>query len=321
MYTTYGISDTAINKFKHVPVMAQEIIDHIVKPEAQLYLDCTVGLGGHASMILESSPNSRLIGIDIDPQAITIAAENLKPYKDRVILLNGNFADLDYIMKQLRVDENFDGIIMDLGVSSIQLDIPERGFSFRSDGPLDMRMDQTKGDPVYHDLEKLSIRDLETIIREFGEERFARRIATNIINTNKVSPIKTTTQLAEIIERSKPKYTENIHSATRTFQALRIYKNQELSNLEVGLEKAISLLKSGGRIGVISFHSLEDRIVKHTFQKYERGCECPSEFPKCICGKKPSLKIITKHPITPKGEEVSANPRSRSAKLRIAEKI
>lgn len=321
MYTTYEISNTSINKLKHIPVMAQEVIEYIVKPKVGLYLDCTVGLGGHASMILESSPCSRLIGIDIDPQAIKLAEENLKPYKDRIILFNGNFADLDYIIDQLAIDENFDGIVMDLGVSSVQLDSPERGFSFKTDGPLDMRMDQTKGEPVSYDLEKLSIKELETIIRRFGEERFAKRIATNIINTNKVSPIKTTTQLAEIIEKSKPMYSENIHPATRTFQALRIYKNQELSNLSVGLEKAISLLRPGGRISVISFHSLEDRIVKHTFQKYERGCECPPEFPKCVCGKKSSLKIITKHPLTPKGEEVSANPRSRSAKLRVAEKI
>ncbi len=304
MYTTYEISNTAINNLKHIPVMAQAVIDHIVTPKASLYLDCTVGLGGHASMILESSPHSRLVGIDIDPQAIELANKNLESYKDRVILFNGNFADLDYIVEQLKIDEKFDGIVMDLGVSSIQLDIPERGFSFRASGPLDMRMDQTKGEPVYHDLERLSINDLEKIIREFGEERFARRIASSIINTNKVSPIKTTTQLVEVIERSKPKYKESIHLATRTFQALRIYKNQELSNLKVGLEKAISLLKPCGRISVISFHSLEDRIVKHTFQRYERGCECPSEFPKCICEKKPSLKIITKHPITPKGEEV-----------------
>ena len=305
----------------HKPVMLQEAIGYLVVPDANVYVDCTVGAGGHAYSILECATEySSLIGLDIDPQAIDIARQNLDIYDERVTLVKGNFADLKQILSQLGVSE-VDGIIMDLGVSSIQLDTTERGFSFRSNAPLDMRMDQTVGNPVSYDLNKLGANDLESIIREFGEERFARRIANNIIAAREISPILMTKQLADIVWRSKPKSKESINPATRTFQAFRIYKNQELANLTAGIQQAVSALKRGGRICVISFHSLEDRIVKNGFRTMARGCVCPPEMPKCICNHKPILKIITKQPIKPTEAEITANPRSRSAKLRVAEKI
>lgn len=305
----------------HVPVMAKEVIEHLVICDRGTFLDCTVGLGGHAAKILEAtSPHGRLIGMDIDPQAIALAKENLEAYGDRVSLIHGNFADLDRILRQQGVYE-VDGVLMDLGVSSIQLYTPDRGFSFRLPGPADMRMDQTAGQPISYDLNSASADELAAIIREFGEERRAKRIAEGIVKARKESPIMTTTQLAGIVEKSVPGYFDDIHPATRTFQALRIYKNQELANLEKGLEQAISVLRPGGRICVISFHSLEDRIVKRTFRTMERGCICPPKTPKCICGRKPVLKILTKRPITPQEEEIEFNPRCRSAKLRAATKI
>ena len=309
-------------KLRHVPVMAQEVAVYLVTEKAGVYLDCTIFAGGHAKKILEAtSPHGRLIGIDIDPQAIELAKENLSSYKDRISLVHGNFADLGQILSQRGVSE-VDGVLLDLGVSSLQFDTPDRGFSFRHCGRLDMRMNKTAGQPISDDLNKKSADELAEIIRNFGEERWAKRIADGIVMTRKKTPLKTTTQLAEIIRKSVPvRYYGNIHPATRTFQALRIYKNRELENLESGLEQAVPSLKSGGRICVISFHSLEDRIVKHTFRDMERGCICPPRTPICVCGRKPTLKVLTKRPVIPQGEEIRANPRSRSAKLRVAAKL
>ncbi len=305
----------------HVPVMVQAVIDYLIAGNGGVYLDCTVGLGGHAAEMLKAtSPDGRLIGIDTDDQALALAKENLSSYKGRVSLIHGNFSDLSQILDQQSVSE-IDGILMDLGVSSLQLDTPERGFSFRRPGPLDMRMDQTAGQPVSHDLNRKRADELAEIIRDFGEERWARRIAAGIVKARKKSPIRTTEQLAEIVERSVPRSSRRIHPATRTFQSLRIYKNRELTNLKNGLEQAVSALKPGGRLCVISFHSLEDRIVKHTFRALERGCVCPPRAPVCMCGRKPELKVLTKRPIIPQEEEIRANPRCRSAKLRAAAKL
>jgi 16S rRNA (cytosine1402-N4)-methyltransferase len=308
-------------KPKHIPVMEKEILEFLLTGNSGTYMDCTLGLGGIASKILEAtSPYGRLVGIDIDPQALALAKENLISYGDRVSLIHGNFAFLDQILSQCGVSQ-VDGILMDLGVSSYQLDVPTRGFSFRHPGPLDMRLDQTVGYPVSHDLNEKSAAELANIFRDYGEERWASRIATKIVEARKKSPITTTTQLAEIVKSAIPKSSENIHPATRTFQSLRIYKNEELKNLQTGLEKAIQVLRSGARICVVSFHSLEDRIVKRMFRTMQKGCVCPPVLPVCICGKKPLLKILTKRPLTPGEEEIRANPRSRSAKLRVAERL
>jgi len=308
-------------KPEHVPVMVQAVIDYLVTGDGGIYLDCTVGAGGHAAEILKAtSPNSRLIGMDVDHQALALASKNLSPYGDRVSLAHGNFANLSQILNQYGVSEA-DGILMDVGVSSFQLDAPDRGFSFRQCGPLDMRMDQTAGQPVSRDLSKMSASELAEIIREYGEERWAKRIAAGIVEARKKSPIRTTEQLAEIVKKAVPRSSGRIHPATRTFQSFRIYKNHEITNLKAGLEQAVSALKSGGRICVISFHSLEDREVKHTFRALERGCICPPRAPACVCGRKPVIKILTKRPVTPQAEEVESNPRCRSAKLRAAAKL
>ena len=305
----------------HVPVMVQSAMGYLVAGSGGVYLDCTVGAGGHAAEILKAtSPDGRLIGMDADGQALTLAKENLSSYGERVALVHGNFSDLDRILSQQNLSE-VDGILMDLGVSSLQLDMPDRGFSFRQSGPLDMRMDQTAGHPVSYDLSRKSAAELAEIIRSFGEERWARRIATAIVRAREKSPIRTTEQLAEIVKGAVPGSSERIHPATRTFQSLRIYKNSELANLREGLSKAVSALKSGGRICVISFHSLEDRIVKHTFRELARGCICPPKIPVCVCDHKLELKALTKRPVTPQAEEIAANPRCRSAKLRAAAKL
>ena len=304
----------------HVSVMLREVIDQLVVKIGSIYVDCTIGLGGHTLGILEADPKASVFGIDVDSQALAIANENLKNYGDRVSLINGNFTDLISLLDQHGISE-VDGVLMDLGVSSIQLDTPDRGFSFRYNANLDMRMDQKADRPISYELNKESFDKLTEIIKEFGEERWAKRIARNIVTARERSPITTTKQLAEIIEKSVPRSNESIHPATRTFQALRIYKNNELENLKNGLEQAIRILKSGGRICVISFHSLEDRIVKNTFRTLEHGCICPPKIPICICGQKPVIKIITKKPITPNDEEVEINPRSRSSKMRVAEKL
>jgi 16S rRNA (cytosine1402-N4)-methyltransferase len=308
-------------KSRHIPVMVQEVIDYLITGDGGIYLDCTVGTGGHAASILEAtSPHGRLIGIDIDPEAVMLAKERLSSYGDRVLLVHGNFADLGEILNRQGIAK-VDGVLMDLGVSALQLDTPSRGFSFRDSGPLDMRMDQTSGQPIYYDLTRKSIAELAEIIRDFGEERWAKRIAVGIVEAGRKSPLTTTTRLAEIVEKSVPRSSGNIHPATRTFQALRIYKNKELTNLKNGLDRAIPALRPGGRICVISFHSLEDRIVKHTFRALERGCTCPPEAPVCVCGRKPALKILTRRPATPREKEIKANPRCRSAKLRAAAKL
>jgi len=304
----------------HIPVMAQEVLDHLLVREGGIYVDCTLGIGGHSKKILETDQNSKIIGIDLDQQAIELARERLKDYLDRVLYIHGNFAELIKLLEENGVSD-VDGVLMDLGVSSLQFDTPERGFSFRHSANLDMRMDATEGQPVSVDVNRESAEKLAEIIREYGEERWAKKIARTIVAEREKNPINTTTQLANIIERVVSRSGEPIHPATRTFQALRIYKNRELENLKEGIEQAVEVLKKDGRICIISFHSLEDRIVKHTFRTLEKGCICPPTAPICICGKLPVLKVLTKHPLIPKDEEIEANPRSRSSKMRVAIKI
>ncbi len=308
-------------KPEHIPVMAREAIEYLITGSGGIYIDSTVGMGGHAARILEAtSPNGYLIGIDIDPQAIEVAKESLKLYKGRFSLIHGNFAHLDQILMQQGISE-VDGVLMDLGASSLQLNTPERGFSFMHFGPLDMRMNQSSGQPVSYDLSKKDASELAKIIRDFGEERWAKRIAANVVKFRSRSPLTNTEQLAKIVEESIPRSSGRIHPATRVFQSLRIYKNKELTNLKTGLEQAVPVLKPGARICVISFHSLEDRIVKHSFRAMERGCICPPRTPVCVCGRVPKLKVLTKRPVTPQESEIETNPRCRSAKLRAAERI
>jgi 16S rRNA (cytosine1402-N4)-methyltransferase len=304
----------------HIPVMPEEVISHLVIGNGGVYIDGTLGIGGHTSKILSTDTESTVIGIDLDRQALDLAQKRLNVYGNRVSYIHGNFADIDELAKSVGVSE-VDGILLDLGVSSLQFDTPERGFSFKHIADLDMRMDTTKGQPISYDINKENADKLAEIIYKFGEERWAKKIARAIVIEREKEPIKTTDQLSRIIESVVPRSGEHIHPATRTFQALRIYKNKELDNLEQGIRKAVSILKVNGRICIISFHSLEDRIVKHIFLELEKGCTCPPKIPKCICGKLPILKVITKQPITPKDEEIKANPRARSAKMRVAQKI
>jgi len=306
---------------KHIPVMENEVLEFLITESGGIYLDCTLGLGGHACKILNAiSPHGRLVGIDIDPNALEIAKRNLVPYENRTCLIHGNFTYLDQILSQFGVSQ-VDGVLMDLGFSSYQIEDPARGFSIRRSGPLDMRFNQADGNPVSKDLDEKSRDELAKIFHEFGEERFSRKIADKIVEVRKNAPISTTTQLAEIVESVVPRLSQGIHPATRVFQSLRIYKNNELTNLQIGIEKAVSVLKPRGRICIISFHSLEDRIVKRMYRSMERGCICPPKTPVCICGKKPLLRVITRSPLVPKDEEIKVNPRSRSAKLRVAERL
>lgn len=287
----------------HIPVMAEEVLELLSPRSGGIYVDCTLGAGGHAERILEASgPDGLLIGIDVDESALKVAGERLKRFGGRVKLIHANFAELNRILDELGID-GVDGVLMDLGVSWMQLSDPERGFSFQMDGPLDMRMDRRNPVTAMKVVNGLSEEELRRIIREYGEERFADRIARKIVSMREIAPITTTGQLARLIESAVPSRARRIHPATRTFQAIRIYVNRELENLERGLEAAIQRLRSGGRICVISFHSLEDRIVKRAFKS------------------SPKLRVLTRKPLRPSEDEIRRNPRSRSAKLRAAEAI
>jgi 16S rRNA (cytosine1402-N4)-methyltransferase len=295
----------------HIPVMVREVIASLRCRAGTVYVDCTVGGGGHAeAILLSTAPDGLLIGIDTDGEALEEAAKRLTPFNSRKILVKGNFADMD-------------AILLDLGVSSHQLDTAYRGFSFALDAPLDMRMDRSRGSSAYDLIQTLSEEELERIIRKYGEERMARRIARSIVKNRNVTPIRTTADLASAVARVLPHETgrQRIHPATRTFQAIRIAVNDELAGLHRAIAGGMERLKPGGRFSVISFHSLEDRIVKNAFRIGEKGCICPSDLPVCACGRKPTLKVATRKPIIPGEAEISNNPRSRSAKLRTAERI
>ena len=306
---------------QHIPVLCNEVLDFLEPKSGGIYVDATVGVGGHSSAILaESSPNGRIIGIDLDADALEISRARLHTFTDRYLLIHGNFARMDTLLENYSV-EAVDGILLDLGVSSMQLDTPGRGFGFKHTGPLDMRMNPRQSLLAVQVVNDSSIETLVDIFKRYGEERFARRIAYRIVQARQKEPITTTTRLADIVKAAIPQKASRIHPATRVFQALRIYVNAELENLDTGLDAAISLLKPGGCLCVITFHSLEDRIVKRRFQRCARTCICPPKTPVCICEHEPSLQILTKRPVLPAAGEVQANPRARSAKLRAARKI
>lgn len=308
--------------FHHRTVLLYEAVEALQIKEDGIYVDGTLGGGGHSEAILSRLKNGLLIGIDQDDRAIAAAEERLHPGQNRLLLVRDNFVHIDEILKGQGI-EKVDGFLFDLGVSSPQLDEEERGFRYQEEAPLDMRMDRRQSLTAYEVVNEWPEGELTRIIREYGEERFARSIARRIVERRKRAPIATTRELVEVIKEAIPAPARRTgpHPAKRTFQAIRIAVNRELEVLGRVLHLAIERLKIGGRIAVISFHSLEDRIVKETFQEYAAGCTCPPDFPVCVCGKTPSLKIITKKPIIPTAEEIERNPRSRSAKLRVAEKI
>ncbi|MCI0440424.1 MAG: 16S rRNA (cytosine(1402)-N(4))-methyltransferase RsmH [Chloroflexi bacterium] len=304
---------------RHTPVMAAEIVAALrVRPDGS-YIDCTVGAGGHSEAILRAAdPVPRLLGIDLDAEALRLAGERLAAFGDRVALAQGNFSELGAIAERHGF-RPADGVLFDLGLSSMQVDTAERGFSFRQEAPLDMRFDPNQRLSAYEVVNQYSEGALADIIFTLGEEPRARRVARAIVGSR---PLETTTQLAEIVAQALGRPPRSrIHPATRTFQAIRMEVNGELENLRRGIEQAIGLLASGGRLATISYHSLEDRLVKNVLRREASGCICPPEKLECECGHVPMLKLVSRRVIKPSPEEVRANPRSRSAKMRVAERI
>jgi 16S rRNA (cytosine1402-N4)-methyltransferase len=307
----------------HIPVMQREVVESLRCRPGGIYVDGTVGGGGHAGEILQhTAPNGLVIGMDVDDDALRESEERLRPFGHRKILVKGNFADIDSILESLNIRE-VDGILLDLGVSAHQLKTARRGFSFFLNAALDMRMDKGRGLSAYDIINTFPEKELERIIKDFGEEIMARRIAKMISMRRKASPIKTTAELADVIVKALPSSlkTKKIHPATRTFQAIRIYVNNELLNLDDAINRGVDVLRKSGRFSIISFHSLEDRIVKDGFRSWEKGCICPPSLPVCACHRKAKLKILTRKPITPAASEIECNPQARSAKLRTAERI
>ncbi len=306
----------------HESVMKNEVLHYLNVHMEGVIVDGTLGDGGHTEFILKNTaPEVRVFAIDRDRSAIERARKRLSPFRDRVTLTHGNLGDLKSLAAQHGITRIV-GLLMDLGVSSPQLDTPERGFSIQHDGPLDMRMDPSQKTSAADLLKKLSDAELVAIIKNFGEERYSKRIVRAIRKEQAERPITTTGQLSRIVARAvaSPRHTR-IHPATRTFQALRIAVNDELEQLKLALQDVIGLLNSTARLVVISFHSLEDRIVKTFFRDEQKGCSCPPKIPVCICGRTQTLKVLTRKPIVPSEEEVARNPRSISAKLRVAERI
>jgi len=304
-------------RLPHQPVLYHEIIHALQPKSAGYYVDGTLGAGGHARGILEAcTPDGRLLGLDVDPQALALARETLAPYGQRVRLNQASYDSLAEVLSEIGWDK-VDGILLDLGLSSMQLDTPERGFSFQQDAPLDMRFDPASPITAADLVNKLPQDELADLIYRYGEERASRRIAQAIVRAR---PLQTTRQLAAVIESVLPRK-GHIHPATQTFQALRIAVNEELDRVENVLPQAVAALRSGGRLAIISFHSLEDRIVKEYFRRESRDCICPPKQPVCTCGHKATLKEISRKPIIPGEAEIADNPRARSAKLRIAEKL
>lgn len=308
-------------EFNHKTVLLPETIKALnIKPDG-IYIDGTAGGGGCSRAIAERlSPNGRVISIDQDPDAVGYCREVLKDYSN-VYIKQGNFSEIKSIAGRLQIDKA-DGVILDLGVSSWQLDSAERGFSYKKNARLDMRMSQD-GMSAYEVVNSFSRDDLKKIIWEFGEDRCAGRIASAIVRRREISPVETTDQLADTVSGAVPYALKRAggHPARRTFQAIRIFVNKELDSLSAGLDEAFSVLKPGGRLAVITFHSLEDRMVKRRMAEWCRGCECPPDFPVCVCGKKPEAKLAARKAIEPSGKEVQDNPRSRSARLRVCEKL
>ena len=307
-------------EFKHKSVMLNEVIDALNIQPRGIYLDCTLGGGGHSLKIGENlDSDGILIGIDRDEEAISAAREKLSSLRCRVEIVHGNFSELDKILDELQIDK-IDGAIFDLGVSSHQIDTAARGFSYMHNAPLDMRMDRTKNFSAFDVINNYAEEKLVKIFSEYGEERFSKRIAKNIVGARKNSPIETTGELVKIIEKAVPKISDGGHPAKRVFQAVRIEVNHELEILSGAVNSAVKRLNFGGRIAIITFHSLEDRIIKNTFKTLAQGCICPKNFPVCVCGHKAEIKILGKAK-TATVEELNQNSRAKSAKLRIAEKI
>lgn len=311
-------------EFSHLSVMVSEVIEALGVERGGIFVDCTAGGGGHSLEIAKRLPDgSRLICLDRDDDAIEACAARLRDYSDRVTIVKSNFRNITSALDMLGIDK-IDGVMWDLGVSSHQLDEGERGFSYSKEAPLDMRMDRAEGRSAYDVVNFYPEEELKRIIRDYGEERFASRIASFICERRAAAPIETTTALAEIISDAIPtaqRMKEAQNPARRTFQAIRIEVNGELDAIEPSITDAVGRMNEGGRLAVITFHSLEDRITKETFKKLSTGCTCPPEFPVCVCGGKAKIKLISKKPILPGSEELNCNPRSRSAKLRVAERV
>ena len=309
--------------FSHKSVLLEECIQALaIRPDG-VYVDGTAGGAGHSSVIASRlSENGRLLALDQDETAVAVATERLSVYGERARVIRSNFCDLDAVCKSLEI-AHIDGLLLDLGVSSYQLDTAERGFSYQADALLDMRMDTRNPLTARTVVNEYSEDRIRRILFEYGEERFSSRIASNIIREREKAPIETTGELVEIIKRSIPSAARDggHHPAKRSFQALRIEVNAELDVIAPAIRSAVRLLNPGGRIAIITFHSLEDRIVKQTFASLAEGCTCPKSFPVCVCGKRPEVKVISRKPILPSQKELEDNPRSRSAKLRVAEKL
>jgi 16S rRNA (cytosine1402-N4)-methyltransferase len=306
----------------HRPVLLEETMKFLAPERGGLFVDCTVGYGGHSEAILKSSQDTRVLGIDLDPAALAYTRERLAPFGERFRAFQANFRAINSVLQEAN-ERDPNGILVDLGVSSLQFDSPERGFSFRFDAPLDMRMDPTKGDTAADLLQQLPESEIARIIFEFGEERHSRRIARRIVECREQGkPITTTTELADLVRQATGGHKRNqIHPATRTFQALRIAVNHELEGLGEFVESAVDLLIPEGRFVGISFHSLEDRILKRELKKLSGHCECPPRLPVCACGACEVVEVLTRRPVAPGSLEIDENPRARSAKLRACRKL
>lgn len=309
-------------EFNHIPILLDEVIKGLSIKKDGIYVDGTLGGAGHSREIVKRLDTGKLIGIDQDTDALKKASQVLEEFKDKTILVHNNYRNIDTILEELNI-EKVDGIFIDIGVSSYQLDEASRGFSYHKDAPLDMRMDRSKDFSAWDIVNNYTHEKLTDIILNYGEDSWAKRIAEFIVEERKTAPINTTLELVDVIKKAIPKRVrmEGSHPAKQTFQALRIEVNGELDVLKESIDKMVGLLKPGGRLGIITFHSLEDRIVKEKFKYLFKDCICPSEIPICACDKKREIKIITRKPIVPTKEEIEFNSRSRSAKLRIAEKV
>ncbi len=309
----------------HLPVLVEEVLAMLAPAPGSLHIDTTLGGGGHTERVLEAAnPDGRVLGLDADAAAIARVEARLGPrFGDRLVLRQANFRDLATVAPEAGF-ARVDGCLFDLGLSSFQLADRDRGFGFRAGGPLDMRFDPSRGVPASELLASLDTAELTALFRRYGEEPKAPRIARAIVDARRVAPITTAEELATLIERvlpPNPRIRRRTHPATRTFQALRIAVNEELEALQAGLAAALDLLRPGGRLVVLSYHSLEDRIVKRFFQAERRGCVCPPELPVCVCGRNPRLRLVTNPSLTPTEAEIAANPRARSARLRAAERL